>query len=275
MAGTGHLQLAGTGEVPAAEPRCAGSMTNTVMTTRLRLSGRENGPQGMSNGGFACGTFAGLVGGTAKVTLHEKVPLETELTARTNGRTAQVLAGDRLLAVAEAVEPFVLEPPVRPTGAEAEAAREGHPLRGVRHPLSSCVVCGPERRDGLGVTPGPLESDPDVLATPFRPTTGYAADGVVRPAAIWGALDCTSYSAADYRARRFCLLGSLEAHQVRPVEVTESLVVVGWTRSAGNRSVQTASAMIDEDGAVVASARAVWVAVRHQWAVKTIARFVG
>jgi hypothetical protein len=32
--------------------------------------------------------------------------------------------------------------------------------------------------------------------------------------------------------------------------------------------------MIDEDGAVVASARAVWVAVRHQWAVKTIARFV-
>jgi acyl-CoA thioesterase FadM len=70
-------------------------------------------------------------------------------------------------------------------------------------------------------------------------------------------------------------LGSLEACQVRPVDVTESLVVVGWTRGVGTRSVQTASAMIDEDGAVVASARAVWVAVRHQWAVKTIARLVG
>lgn len=57
--------------------------------------------------------------------------------------------------------------------------------------------------------------------------------------------------------------------------MTENLVVVGWTRGLGTRSVQTASAMIDEDGAVVASARAVWVAVRHQWAVKTIARLVG
>jgi acyl-CoA thioesterase FadM len=80
---------------------------------------------------------------------------------------------------------------------------------------------------------------------------------------------------ADLRARRFCLLGSLEASQVRPVAVADSLVVAGWTRGLGGRSVQTASAMIDEDGAVVASARAVWVAVRHQWPVKTIARFVG
>ena len=241
----------------------------------MRLSARENGPKGMSNGGFACGTFAGLVGGTAKVALHQKVPLETALTARISGPRAQVLAGDRLVAVAEAVEPFVLEPPVKPTVAQAESARVRHPLRGVRHPLSDCVVCGPERRDGLGVTPGPLQSHPDILAAPFRPTAGYAVDGLVRPAAIWGALDCPSYSAADLRARRFCLLGSLEAHQVRSVEVTESLVVVGWTRGVGKRSVQTASAMIDEDGAVIASARAVWVAVRHQWAVKTIARFVG
>jgi len=252
-----------------------GPMTNSMMTTRVRLSGRENGPKGMSNGGFACGTFAALVGGTATVTLHRKVPLETALTARIRDNRAEVLAGDRLVAVAETVEPFVLEPPVRPTLAEADAARERHPLRGVRHPLSNCVVCGPERRDGLGVTPGPLESDPDILAAPFRPTPGYAVDGLVRPAAVWGALDCTSYSAADYRARRFCLLGSLEGHQVRPIDVSESLVVVGWTRGAGTRSVQTASAMIDEDGAVVASARAVWVAVRHQWAVKTIARLVG
>jgi hypothetical protein len=250
-------------------------MTNTTMTTPVRLHGRENGPQGLSNGGFACGTFAGLVGGTAQVRLHQKVPLETDLTARICGDRAAVLLGDRLIADTEAVEPFVLEPPVRPTTAEAEAARERHPLRGVRHPLSDCVVCGPERRDGLGVTPGPLEVDADVLAAPFRPTAGYAVDGLVRPAAVWGALDCTSYSAADYRSRRFCLLGSLEAHQVRPVEVTESLVVVGWTREKGTRSVRTASAIIDEDGAVVASAHAVWVAVRHQWAVKTIARFVG
>src|SRR5689334_8224629 len=71
--------------------RCAGPMTNMMMTTPLRLSGRENGPKGMSNGGFACGTFAGLVGGTARVTLHRKVPLETDLTARITAGTAKVL----------------------------------------------------------------------------------------------------------------------------------------------------------------------------------------
>jgi hypothetical protein len=250
-------------------------MTNSTMTRHVRLDGRENGPKGMSNGGFACGTFAGLVGGSAKVTLHQKVPLEIDLTARVGDGRAEVLVGDRLVAVAEAVEPFVLVPPVVPSTREAEAARERHPLRGVRHPLSDCVVCGPKRRDGLGVTPGPLPSDPEVLASPFRPTAGYAVGGVVRPAAVWGALDCPSYPAAAMRERRFCLLGSLQASQVRPVDVAENLVVVGWTRSVGRRSVQTASAMIDEDGSVVASAQAVWVAVRHQWAVKTAARFVG
>lgn len=122
--------------------RCAGPMTKT-MTTPIRLSGREHGPKGMSH-------------------------------------RAQVLAGDRLVAVAEAVQPFVLEPPVRPTAAQAESARERHPLRGLRHPLSDCVVCSPERRDGLGVTPGPLESDPDILASPSdRPrgtqSTGWSA----------------------------------------------------------------------------------------------------
>src|SRR4051794_30725297 len=153
MAGNGHLRMAGSGEVAGADLRCAGPMTNTMMTTPVRLSGRENGPTGMSNGGFACGTFAGLVGGTAKVTLHKKVPLETDLSAQISGDRAQVWAGDRLIAVAEAAAPFVLEPPVRPTAAQAEFARERPPLRGVRHPLSDCVVCGPERLDGLGVTP--------------------------------------------------------------------------------------------------------------------------
>ena len=32
--------------------------------------------------------------------------------------------------------------------------------------------------------------------------------------------------------------------------------------------------MIAEDGSVVASARAVWVALRHQWAVKAVTRLL-
>lgn len=249
-------------------------MTRSLHAGTIRLDGRENGPKGMSNGGFACGTFAGLVGGTAKVTLRAKVPLETDLTTSVDGARAEVRIGGKAVAGVEAVDPFVLEPPLRPSYDDALAARERHPLRGTRHPLSDCVVCGPERHDGLRVTPGPLDGEPDVLAAPFCPAERYAVDGQLRAAAVWGALDCPSYPAAAMRTRRFCLLGSLEAHQVRPVLVGERLVVVGWTTSAGNRSVTTSSAMIAGDGSVVASARAVWVAVRHQRAVRAMSRFV-
>jgi hypothetical protein len=48
--------------------------------------------------------------------------------------------------------------------------------------------------------------------------------------------------------------------------------VVGWTTRTGTRSVSTASAILDGDGSVVASAEAVWVALRHQWAVRMVSR---
>lgn len=266
MAGSGHLKMAETGDPAGLRIRWAGPMTHatTTTTTRIRLAAQENGPKNLSNGGFACGTFAGLVGGTAEVTLRAGVPLETELRARVSGDRAEVTSADHTLAEVERVEPFVLEPPVRPTVHQAELARQRHPFRGVEHPLTDCVVCGPGRRDGLQVTPGPLEDQVDVLASPFRPTERYAVRGEVRTAAVWGALDCPSYPAAAMRARRFCLLGSLRAHQTRPVHVGEDLVVVGWTVREGVRSVSTASAILTGDGAVVASAQAVWVALRDE-----------
>ncbi|MFC6010273.1 hypothetical protein [Nocardia lasii] len=238
-------------------------------STTMHLKPRENGPRGMSNGGFACGSFAGVVGGTGRVRLHDRVPVDVPLSVA-DGTPITVSHGAKLLATVEATAAFTLDPPVRPTMAEAERARHGHPLRGVRHPLSNCVVCGPERHDGLRVTPGPLADHPEVLASPFVPTAAYAVDGIVRPAAVWGALDCPSYPAAALRTRRFCLLGSMRAHQVRPISVGEELVVVGWTTRQGSRSVHTASAIIDRTGTVVASADAVWVALRHQWLIRTM-----
>jgi hypothetical protein len=246
---------------PVPALRFRGAMTIQDLTT-IRLDVRENGPNDASNGGFAAGTIAGLIGGTAEVRLTAKVPLGVDLDTRVDGTQARVEFGGRTLATALATDPFVLEPPVRPTIEEAARARQRHPYRGVRHPLSNCVVCGPERTDGLRVTPGALDRDIDVLATPFVPTERFAVDGSVRAAAVWGALDCPGYPAEALRSGRFCLLGSLEAHQVRPLEVGEEFVVVGWTVGTGRRSTRTASAIIDENGRVVASARAVWVAVR-------------
>lgn len=56
-----------------------------------------------------------------------------------------------------------------------------------------------------------------------------------------------------------CFLGTLNAHVDRDVLVGERLVAVGWTVERRGRSIETASVLVDEGGATVASAKAVWV----------------
>ena len=249
----------------------------TTTTNTLRLDARLNGPARSANGGFACGTFANAVGGTASVRLNQPIPLDVPLCVdiHADGRSAQIIgSGHQLLAEARQVAPFIMEPPVTPSFADALAARAASPLNGARHLLSRCVVCGPERSDGMKVTPGPLRYRPDVLAAPYVPLERDATDGVVHPEAVWGALDCPSYPAASLLRRRVGLLGTLAAHRNRDVFVGERLVVVGWTIQRNDRSTRTASALLDERGDVVASAQAVWVELRHQWLTRIVGQFL-
>jgi hypothetical protein len=178
------------------------------------------------------------------------------------------------IASVEPAGPFVLEPPVRPSYAQAEEARRDHPFRGVRHTLSDCVVCGPDRSDGLRVTPGPLAGHPGILAAPYDPPVWFSADGLATPASVWGALDCVSYPAHLLADRRLALLASLSVHRTREIAVGEPLIAVGWTLGSGTRSHRTSSALLDEDGTVVASARAVWVELKHQRLARLAGRFL-
>jgi hypothetical protein len=251
-------------------PRCMKTLTST-----LQIGARFNGPPRSANGGFACGTIAQTLGGTASVRLIRPVPLETplEVTAAADEPVARVVDPQhRLVAVVRPVETFTVSPPVTPRFREAEAARAGSPLHGARHLLSDCVVCGPARRDGLHVTPGPLPGRADVLTAPFVPAGRDTTDGVVDPAVVWGALDCPSYPAAALLDGRIGLLGTLAAHRNRDVFLGERLVVVGWTLERHGRSTETASALLDERGDVVASARAVWIELRHQGLVRLAGR---
>jgi len=244
-------------------------------TETLHIDARLNGPPRSANGGFACGLIAHSLGGTASVRLLRPVPLATPLAvhADADGFRAQVTdPRHRRVAEVQLVEPFTMIPPVTPRFDDAEAARAASPLHGARHLLSNCVVCGPERRDGLHVTPGPLATRTDILAAPFVPLHRDSTDGVVHPAAVWGALDCPSYPAAALLAGRIGLLGTLAAHRNRDVLPGERLVSVGWTIQDRGRSTQTASALVDEGGDVVASARAVWIELKHQGLVQLAGR---
>ncbi len=238
--------------------------TGVATQPGLALDITMNGPRGAANGGFAAGTFAVLTGGTAKVTLRRPVPLATRFGVGWTPDWYAVMDGLETVATVERSGPFVVEPPARPTYAQAEEARRNHPFRGVRHTLSDCVVCGPARVGGLRVTPGPLAGHPGILAAPYDPPSWFSVDGLATPASVWGALDCVSYPAHLLDEGRIALLGSIAAHRRREIAVGEPLIAVGWTLGSGHRSHKTSSALLDEDGAVVASAHAVWVEVKHQ-----------
>ena len=240
----------------------------------LALDTTMNGPRGVANGGFAAGTFAVLVGGTATVSLRRPVPLDTRFGIAWTPGWYAVLDGLETIATVERSGPFVLEPPARPTYAQAEEARRAHPFLGVRHAMSDCVVCGPERVGGLRVTPGPLAGHPGLLAAPYDPPVWFSDGGRATPASVWGALDCVSYPAHLLERGRVAFLASLTAHRTRDIAVGEPLIATGWTLGSGTRSHKTASVLLDEEGAVVASARAVWVELKHQRLVRLAGRWL-
>lgn len=232
---------------------------------RLVLGERYNGPPDTANGGYACGRVAAYVDGPASVRLSSPPPLDTPLPVLRDGDGRVRVTHDGAI-VAEA-RPLAgrldVAVPAVPTYDDCLLARERHPARGVRHLLSDCFVCGPERHDGLGVTPGPLAGAPGLLAAPFAPPEREAdAHGGLSAAYVWAALDCPSFPATALAAGRMAVLGQLEADVRRTVRVGERLSVVGWTLEENGRKYRTGSAVLAEDGSTVGVARATWIALR-------------
>jgi hypothetical protein len=246
------------------------------MSTALRellgevtIPARFNGPAASANGGYACGAFARFVGEPAEVTLRTPPALDRPLSIvpAEGDDGVIVLDGDALVAEARPAELPQLEPPLLPTYEQVVEARAKHPALGVRHPLSDCFVCGPDRHDGLHVSPGPIDADADIGGAPFEPDHTVAEDGIVLPEVVWGALDCPSYVPSMWNDGRMdtgpiSLLGRFTAERLREVEAGERLAVVGWPLARDGRKSHTATAMIDADGDIVARAMATWIELR-------------
>lgn len=233
------------------------------MPSEVIIDARFNGPPSSAQGGYAAGTLARFVDGPAEVTLRSPPPLSTPLEIVTGAEGVRMLHEGELVAEAEPIQSVDVEPPVRPFRFDAEAASACHPGRGRQHPFSTCFVCGTEREDGLHVSAGPLPAAPEVGAAPFDPDPSLAdEDGIVRPEIIWAVLDCPSYTPRLWQRERLSLLGRFSAELLRPVAVGEKLVVVGWDTGGEGRKSETASALLAEDGELVARARAIWIEPR-------------
>jgi len=231
---------------------------------RVLIPRRFNGPPASANGGYTCGLIARYVGGPAAVSLRSPPPLDTAL-ALTRGPDREVVLRHRDLVVAEGAPagPLDLEPPVRPTVAQAREALRRHPWLTGRHPFSDCYVCGAGRHDGLGLHFGDLRGHDGVTAALLvaDETVPHDADGVA-PEIAWGALDCPSYVPALWQADTLSLLAWMHAEVLEPVPVGEPIVATGWFLDAEGRKTHTASALLSADGRLLARARCLWVKPR-------------
>jgi hypothetical protein len=227
----------------------------------ITIDHRFRGPPESGNGGYVCGVVAGLIGGTAEVTLRRPPPLGRPLeVARFDGGGIALRDGETI--VAEGVPTSVeIEVPEPVTFEEAVTAAKSY-LGFRHHPFPTCFVCGPKRAegDGLRIFPGWVAGR-NIVAAPWTPDASLAdEDGQVRPEIVWAALDCPS-GFAVITPETVAVLGRLAARLLAPVRPSERCVVIGSPRGQDGRKMYSGTALFGEDGSLRAFARAIWVRI--------------
>jgi hypothetical protein len=226
----------------------------------ITIDPRFNGPPSSANGGYACGVLGELVDGPAEVELRSPPPLGVPLDV-VFGDEVELWADATLVGRARPVDGVDVEPPVRPTLADAREAMRRHPGHGRRGLLSDCYVCGSQRHDGLGIHFGPL--GPEMSAAVFLPdATVPQRCGAVAPEIVWAALDCPSYTPPLYDWDRPSVLATMAAERLEALDPGEPVVAVGWHLGSEGRKHRTASALLAPDGRVLARARSLWITLR-------------
>lgn len=229
----------------------------------IRVSRRFTGPDGMGNGGYVAGLVAEAVGGPAKIRLHAPTPLETDLHIEIEDGMVRLVDDGRLLVEGMPLgKPLDLDPiPAPPSADEIDVASGNFPDSD-SHMAPNCFVCGVDRdpEDALCIFAGDSPAR-DVSVAAWVPNEDLAGpDGHVRTRYLWAALDCPSYFALG-QTDRVALLAGFAARIERQVAPGEKLTVTGWPLEADGRKLHAGSVIHDEEGHVVACARALWVDV--------------
>jgi hypothetical protein len=238
---------------------------------------RYCGPPNSGNGGYVCGRLAQQIPGGAEVTLRAPPPLNKPLDVfATDDGSWELRDGATLVAIGRpaSVEFARLE---QASFDEACGAELRTPVKPHEHLLPTCFVCGPARTkgDGLRIFAGPLgrqsRDGSAVLAATWTPDpTLTADDGFVAPEFLWSALDCPTGYASSYDPvsgsfdRTPILLGRMSARiETRP-RPGERCVITAWATGRDGRKRVAEAAAYGEGGALLAVARATWIAVDRQ-----------
>jgi hypothetical protein len=209
---------------------------------------RFNGPPGSANGGYACGLVSEALGGGFEVMLRRPPPLGVELDLVGH----ELKQGDVVIAEARRMTESVLDAPDPVSLEEAREASKRYPGF-EHHAYPTCFTCGPERDDGLGIFPGPVEGREGVVASPWTPREA------LRPEIIWAALDCPGGWAVDDFQRERVLLGQMGAAIAALPPAGEPSVVIGWRIGEDGRKRFAGSALFSAEGDLLAAARSTWI----------------
>ncbi|HEX6873753.1 MAG TPA: hypothetical protein VF163_21850 [Micromonosporaceae bacterium] len=231
------------------------------------VGSRFNGPPGSGNGGYTAGLvavevaaakLAGIEHGI-EVTLRLPPPLDTPLTVQPvladggeEPTGLRVFAGPDL--VAEAKPAMVGPDDVAPPVSHAEAVAAAANYRGlISHPFPTCFVCGPARApgDGLRLSPGRLADQ--------RTAAPFTAPAEVGVALMWACLDCPGGWAAPLESRDY-VLGRIAARVDALPAAGDECVVVGQCTGEAGRKAFVRSTLYGPSGALLATARATWIA---------------
>jgi hypothetical protein len=232
------------------------------MPASIVIARRFRGPRDSANGGYASGLLAASIpgcrvgGGGAEVTLRLPPPLDRPLEIVADGERMLLLDGDALVAEAIAADPDVTPPPVPGFEAAVEAS---HAAVGWGAPeFDECYVCGTRREgDGLEIHAGRVGGRDDGLVA----TTWVAGD--VRPEVVWAVIDCPGAYALRGEGRGDPLLARITARVDRLPRNGERCVVAAWPLEADGRKRNAATALIGEDGDVLAVSRQLWIEPRE------------
>jgi hypothetical protein len=245
--------------------------------TSIIIDKRYCGPPNTGNGGYVCGRLAQHIPGGAEVTLRAPPPLEKSLDVVAMDDSLWELRDGGTVVATGRIASVELTRLERASFDEANAAELLTPIKPREHLLPTCFVCGPARAqgDGLRIFAGPLarqsRNTSSVLAATWTPDPTLAAkDGFVAPEFLWSALDCpTGYASTyDRESGGFdgtpVLLGRMAARiEARP-RPEERCVITAWETGRDGRKRIAEAAAYGEAGALLAVARATWIAVDRQ-----------
>ena len=224
----------------------------------LSVPHRFHGPPRSGNGGWTAGALAERLtvddrSTAITVALRLPPPLDVPLEVITTDAGVAALHDGRPVAEARPASAALVTVAPAPLdeAADAETRFPGHES----HPFPTCFTCGPGREpgDGLRIFPGRLAADAARVAATWTPYD-------VSVPITWAALDCSGGWASGIEERP-AVLGTISLRLDRLPTSGEQHVVVGELRGTEGRKIYTASTLYSPDGAVVATAEHVWIAI--------------